>query len=82
MVTDWVGLLDECSENVEEFFTELKQMHAKSQTIVDLIENLAKFAEIQVEDYRLDVMDDMHRDSKTTLQQFLPTIQVEYIMLQ
>jgi light-regulated signal transduction histidine kinase (bacteriophytochrome) len=67
MVTNWVGLLDQCSNIVEELCTRLKNMHAESQTITDLIDQLAKFAKIQAKDDRIDAMDEVKRATKTKL---------------
>jgi adenylate cyclase class IV len=49
-------------------------MHAKAHTIVDPIENLDNFAEIQVEDDNIDAMDENNIVVKTTLQQFYPIV--------
>jgi hypothetical protein len=43
-------------------------MHAESRAIVDPIEKVAKFSTIQAKDDRLDVMDEVNRVVKTTLQ--------------
>jgi hypothetical protein len=57
-------------------------MHAEARAIADPIEQATKFVEIQVEDDRLDAMDEVNRAAKTTLRQFRPTVQDEYILLQ
>ena len=56
-------------------------MHVEAQTILEPIEQSTRFVEIQVDDVMLDAMDEVNRDAKTTLQQFKPALQVEYILL-
>jgi len=56
-------------------------MHVEAQAILEPIEKSTRFVEIQVDDVMLDAMDEVNRDAKTTLQQFKPTIQTEYILL-
>jgi hypothetical protein len=47
--------------------TRLKKIHAEASTIDDPIEHSSKFSEIEVEDDRLDAMDEVNRATKTTL---------------
>jgi len=46
MVTDWVGLLDQCSKFVKEMHVRINKMYAESHAIVDLVEKATNFTEI------------------------------------
>jgi adenylate cyclase class IV len=65
-----------------ELHASLKKMHAEASTIVDSIDKLTNFVEIQVEDDMMDDIDEVNRVTKTTLQQFQSIVQVKYIPLQ
>jgi hypothetical protein len=59
-------LLDQCSKPIEELRTRIKKTDVEVQTIVDSTDNLANFTYIQVEDDRLDDMEEVNRVEKTT----------------
>jgi hypothetical protein len=70
MVNDWVGLIECRKKPIEELCTQLNKMNAESQAIIDPVEQVAKFATIQIEDERLNALDESTRTTKKELHNF------------